>query len=412
MPDSPYTHLPPVPAALERHPEAVDWQDVSDEKQQLLARVEAHTLDHFHELLEANAPAPPPARAKPARRWVMPILVPSLGTALGVLLFMQTSTPRPVRPAWSMLQATGQASMTWTRDKKGRQTALKASVPSAKSLRVADKGKWSIAVAGGSALSLKRQTQHDIAIDMPKGSLVAHITPNTMKQFNVHCQHGYGVHVKGTVFAVRQGPKWLRVEVMRGKVALTHRAKPLAVLTKGQGIRLSDKGISSRYAVLTRTKSTWKDRMAHMQQHNPKQVSAYIDDLLAQPGWDQTKKRGVLKDIASMLTQAGQASGASSLWMRLYKQQPTGLDGQTALYNAAQACRRATPSAPRCTALYKQWLTTFPNGDKSMHQASLNWLLMGMRLQGVPFSQQLRWIKLNQTRYPHGTYHPYLPRRR
>jgi hypothetical protein len=47
-----------------------------------------------------------------------------------------------------------------------------------------------------------------------------------------------------------------------------------------------------------------------------------------------------------------------------------------------------------------------------MHQASLNWLLMGMRLQGVPFSQQLRWIKLNQTRYPHGTYHPYLPRRR
>ncbi|HAA54155.1 MAG TPA: hypothetical protein DCE42_05335 [Myxococcales bacterium] len=140
--------------------------------------------------------------------------------------------------------------------KQLQQTAFSVTGERAGVLKV-DK-QWTLQAQKGTQLALVRPAAKQVDVQLNKGRIDVNVVPNTMKRVSIKCA-GVQVLVKGTIFSVHRGPetpdgpKWVRVEVARGKVTASY--KKIHTITRGQGIRfaLHQKNAIQRYTLPTPT---------------------------------------------------------------------------------------------------------------------------------------------------------------
>jgi hypothetical protein len=242
-------------------------------------------------------------------------------------------------------------------------------VPKGQTKQIGTPRHWKATASSGTHLQWLQNDRKRVALKLHTGQLKFNVTPGTMKSLTVAWKGKTRVEVKGTLFTVQQHKDWLRVEVQRGKVAITHPTRPTFFLTKGQGARLPLSGKPTQYKAPTTVLSGIQKRFKWFRTHSPKAMCQVILDWRHTPGPTPKQKNTQMEAFAYQLIDPAPLC-SFRLWESLYSLHMTPESTQTALEGAANLCgsrKLPTSTAKRCVQLYKTYLTRYPKGSIREH---------------------------------------------
>lgn len=221
-----------------------------------------------------------------------------------------------------------------------------------------DTGIWTLHVSGRTAFRLKRGSTRHVQIKMRSGRFRAHIRPKQMTQFEVACAGQFHVKVTGTVFSVEQSQSWLRVEVMRGSVALEHKGKALRTLRASQGVRLDLRTQKLHFYTLpTVALPSVTERLRWLHKTHPSQFHLYARDLFQAPHHSAEKRRRWGDLATGLLQQRGQHKQATRLWHQLQKAGLYHKQQAFAMLQEASLCHSRKQTSRRCLRSYQRLLS-------------------------------------------------------
>lgn len=332
------------------------WKHASHEERNVLARVEAQTLQQYDEQQEHTS------KATSHVAW-RPIVAMSFMGALALTLWFGWPPPSTI-PGLS-----AEGMLKFARQQKLVKTTMQ------RSAKIHDPQGWTLRSQTKTQLQIARPAPRETEIKLKKGAIAVHVIPGSMKRFVVKCKNKLRVVVKGTKFLVRQSKSGVRVEVTRGHVMVKRDKRVLLHLYKGQGVRFTNDSndLFQTYRIPPPTEN-WFTKVETFAKHHPEKLFSYALEVRTAKSLDRKLRLQIMEASAHALQGAKRWVQASHLWLRIYRMNTKGFGAQTALYQAAQSCRMSSQKRIECAALYQAFLKHFPNGLLPLRKASQHWL--------------------------------------
>lgn len=281
------------------------------------------------------------------------------------------------------------------------------------SLLTKESHKGRVRVASQWSMHLSRKTHmsiHQIAANkwnstLVRGFVSVYVIPKKTRTFTIRA-HQTQISVLGTRFSVAKGPKWLRVEVTKGRVKVDPPGHKALYLSAYQGVRITRKDQGAyvvRYPIPRLQEIQKRRRIQWMMKHQSPFLRTYISDLLESHQCTFSTCMDWLRESVDRWTRQGRYSEAFLLLKLLQKKSSNPHVRRTNALEMARICWKTRHALPRCIRQYRHTQTLFKQGPRIV-RIQLKYFLIHALIQKKLWRQAQKHIRPFLKKYPQSPY--------